>query len=282
MPPHHHPTLRVIPGVLCLGLFLAGGVRLSAQTAFVCLGGKTNLPSIIQIPAPGHGWDYSAAAPVPGVQWNRVRRPAGVDVTDPSIAKDQPRARLGIHDIDTAKNLPLIDPQGNPTGVKLDIHVEILRLATDKPRSEPTVHSKGAAAIPSGLMDTAWRVYLPDNRLRFTLSNLLPGHHYALYCYGTGVDPAKNPTGDGEGARFTLEKDNIPPGTAGTIETTGGFCGGIYTFSPETDRVSLSPAGTTWGRLYAVADDLGRIQFYTTRNANSRHYINGFQLIDNK
>lgn len=282
MPLHPTPILRVAPRLFCLGLLLAGVVRLSAQNVFVCLGGKNNLPSIIQIPAPGHGWDYSAAAPAPGVQWNRVRRPVGVDVTDPSLSKDQSAVRLGIHDIDTSTNLSLVDPQGNPTGVKLDIRMEVLRLATDKPRSEPSVHNKSTGAIPAGLMDTAWRVYLPENRLRFTISNLPPGRRYALYCYGTAVDPAKNPAGDGEGARFTLEKDNISPGSAGTIETTGGFYGGIYTFSPETDRVSLSPAGTTWGRLYAVADDQGRIQFFTTRNANSRQYVNGFQLIDNK
>lgn len=274
------PVHRLAPGLLCLGLLLATGVRSAAQNVFVCLGGKTNLTSIVSIPPPGHGWEHSAAAPVDGRQWNRIRRTAGVDVTDPALGDKQHAGRLGIQNLDTGDDVPLIDPRGADTGVRLNIRMEIIHLAADKPRLEPAAYNRRGDASPVGLMDAVWRVYLPENRLRFSLSGLVPGRRYALYCYGACSDPGRNPSGEGEGARFTLEKNNIPSGTSGTAETVGGYFGSIYTFSPETNQITLSPSGTTWVRLDAVADDAGFVRFYTGQNSHKRHFMNGFQLVE--
>ena len=238
------------------------------------------MASIISIPPPGHGWTYSAVAPVPGEHWNRIRRTAGVDITDPSVAGAAGAARLGIHPLDTASDISLVDPEGSPTNAHLNIQLEVLTLATDKSRTEPAIHSKSQGAVPIGLMDSAWRVFLPKNALHFTLTGLAPGKAYDLYLYGASVDMVSNPDGLGEGARFTLAPANVAPGSPGTVETTGGFCGSIYTFNPETDRMAPSPAGTTWAKLSVVADAQGILKFSTGQNAEKRHYVNGFQLVE--
>lgn len=270
-----HARLSLAAFLLCLAL--PG----RAQTVFVALGGKAKMASVISIPAPGHGWDFSAAAPVPGQQWNRLKRTAGVDATDPAIAAGEPSAkRLGVHALDTAEDVALMDPAGNPTTVRLTVRLDVRSLATDKPRTEPAIHSKSKGAVPLELMESAWRVYLPDNSLIFSLNGLVPGRPYDLYLYGSCVDPVSNPDGAGEGARFTLASENIPAGDSGTTETKGGFGGGIYTFNPETDKIAPSPAGTTWARLPAVADARGRIEFRSSRNSDGRHYVNGFQLVE--
>lgn len=275
-----HSIHRLALGLLCSSLFLTLSPRSAAQNVFVCLAGKTNLSSIVSIPAPGHGWDYAAAAPVAGAQWNRIRRTAGVDVTDPALGDEKHAGRIGIHDLDTGKDIPLIDPNGNETGVRLNIGAEIIHLAADKPRVEPSAYNRRGDASPVGLMDAVWRVYLPENRLRFSLSGLVPGRRYSLYCYGACADPARNPSGKGEGARFTLEKGYVPTGASGTAETVGGYYGSIYTFSPETNQIALSPAGTTWTRLDAIADDAGSLVFFTGQNSHKRHFMNGFQLVE--
>ena len=74
-----------LPGLFAL-LAVACPVVASAQDLFVCLSTKGNLQPALSIPQPGKGWTHSAAAPVAGTKWNRIRRPAGVDVTDPAIA----------------------------------------------------------------------------------------------------------------------------------------------------------------------------------------------------
>jgi hypothetical protein len=266
-------TLLALAAIAC-----AASAR--AQTVFVCLGGKAKMASVITIPAPGHGWEFSAAAPVPGVHWNRIKRTAGVDATDPALAEGKASAiRLGVHPLDSAEDVALMDPAGNPTAARLGIRIEIRALATDKPRAEPAIHSKSKGAVPTELMESAWRVYLPDNSLIFTLNGLVPAQPYELYFYGSCVDPVSNPDGAGEGARFTLAQENVAPGGSGTVETKGGFGGGIYTFNPETNKMAPSPAGTTWAKLSAVADARGRIEFRTSRNSEGRHYVNGFQLV---
>ncbi len=268
---------------LLAGMLLAGAGFARAQTVFVCLGGKAKMASVISIPPPGHGWDFSAAAPAPGTQWNRLRRTAGMDATDPALAGGEPRpSPLGVHVLDTADDVALMDPAGNPTTARLTVRLEIKSLASDKPRTEPAIHSKSKGAVPYDLMESAWRVYLPDNALHFTLGGLVPGQPYDLYLYGSCVDPVSNPDGLGEGARFTLDPANIPPGESGGVETVGGFGGGIYTYHPETDRMALTPPGSTWARLSALADPRGRINFKTTRNSEGRHYVNGFQLVEVK
>ncbi len=110
----------------------------------------------------------------------------------------------------------------------------------------------------------------------------MPQRAYDLYVYGSSIDPVTNPTGDNEGARFSLTQENTGPGTSGTVETVGGFHGSIYTFNPDTDRIAPSPAGTTWAKLSAVADAKGQLAFSTTRNSHRRHYVNGFQLVEAK
>lgn len=271
---------RLAAGLLCSSLFLAASASSHAQNVFVCLAGKTNLTSIVSIPSPGHGWNYAAAAPVAGSQWNRIRRTSGVDVTDPAQGDAKHAGRIGIHDIDTGDGVPLVDPQGNATDVKLSIRMEIATLAADKPRLEPAAYNRRGDATPAGLMDAVWRVYLPDNRLRFSLSGLVPGRRYQLYCYGACADPTRNPSGEGEGARFDLDPRHVPAGASGTAQTAGGYYGSIYTFSPETNQIALSPMGTTWTRLDAIADDTGSVSFSTGQNSYKRQFVNGFQLVE--
>lgn len=275
--PFRPPAFARLPLALAA---LVGAASAHAQTVFVCLGGKAKMASVITIPAPGHGWEFSAAAPVPGTHWNRIKRTVGVDATDPALAGGEASARrLGVHPLDTAEDVALMDPAGNPTTARLTIRIDVRTLATDKPRTEPAIHSKSKGAVPLELMESAWRVYLPDNSLVFSLGGLVPGQPYDLYFYGSCVDPVSNPDGAGEGARFTLAQDNIAVGGSGTTETKGGFGGGIYTFNPETDKMAPSPAGTTWTKLPAVADARGRIEFKSSRNSDGRHYVNGFQLV---
>lgn len=278
-PSRRHPAAALL---LLIGLLNAGASFLSAQTVFVCLGGKEKLPPVISIPAPGHGLANSAAAPVPGERWNRIPRTSGVNATDPAAtpAGNTDGAKLGIQPLDTATNVALVDPDGNPTKARLGIQIKLATLATDKPRVEPSIHSKSKGAVPRGLMDASWRVFLPNNSLVFTLSGLVPDRRYDLYFYGSCVDMVTNPDGDGEGARFTVAVTNLAAGSSGSVETVGGFCSSIYTFNPETDRMALSPPGTTWATLTAVADSQGQIVFSTAQNSRRRHYVNGFQLVD--
>jgi hypothetical protein len=251
------------------------------QAVFVCLGGKDKRPPIITIPAPGRGWNYSAVAPVIGEHWNRILRTDGVDVTDAAVVPAAPAgaSKLGTLTVNTANNVGLVDPAGKPTKVRLTIQIEVRTLATDKARNEPTIHGKSKDALPIGLMDTAWRIFLPNNGLRFNLTGLTPGQPYDIYCYAGALEAAVNPDGANDGARFTLAPQNNVAGAANTAETTGGFCASIQTYNPETDTISASPIGTNWIRLSAVADAKGLLSFSTSRNSNGRHFVNGFQLI---
>ena len=252
-----------------------------SQTVFVSLGGKDRHASVITIPVPGHGWNYSAVAPIPGEHWNRIRRTEGVDATDPAVAATTQAigGKLGSYVLNTANEVPLVDPTGKQTGLTLTIQIELNALAGDKSRFEPTTQSKGKQSIPAGLMDVAWRVYLPQNSLVFTVSGLTPGRAYDLYAYGAASDPATNADGAKDGARFTLAPPNCLPGVPATAETTGGFCASVHTYTVETDRIAPSPGGSTWVRLSAQADPKGKIRFSTSRNSNSRQFVNGFQLV---
>lgn len=264
-----------------LGQGALPGPEVYSQTVFVCLGGKDKRASLITIPAPGRGWNYSGVAPILGEHWNRIMRTDGVDVTDASLVQAGPakEKKTGIHPLETARSVVLVDPAGKPTRVRLSIEMEVNTLATDKARTEPTIHSKSREALPAGLMDIAWRVYLPNNSLRFTLDGLVPGQAYDLYGYAGAQDATSNADGANDGAKFVLAAANVVAGAPSSAETTGGFFASIYTYIPETDRMAPSPAGANWVRLSAVADSQGRIGFSTTRNSNGRHFVNGFQLV---
>ena len=245
---------------------------------FVCLGGKDRMSSVISIPPPGYGWEHSAVAPVPGDMWNRVARTAGIDATDPALAPGT-APKKGIHTLDTADRVPLVDPSGKPTGVKLTIQLEISALATDKARVEPSIHSKSKGALPAGLMDAAWRVFLPQNSLRFVIEGLAPGRTYDLYAYAAALDPVNNKEGANDGALFTVAAANRPPGSKPSFETTGGYSASVITYNPDTNKIAPSPAGTTWVQFPVIADPTGRIEFSTGRNSFGRHFVNGFQLV---
>jgi hypothetical protein len=278
-------SLRHILARASLALMLASGAGLaSAQDLFVALATKGNVQPLLAIPAPGNGWEHSAAAPVPGTQWNRVRRPAGIEATDPAIRAEPAAAvgKTGRFPLGENESVPLVDATGKPSAARLAISVNIASFANDKPRSEPTFHSKSKQAAPAGLMDGAWRVYLEGNGLVFTVSGLVPGKAYDLYVYGAGNDPRStdNPAGDGQGARFTLAVANTLGKDAGSAETSGGFYSSLYTFNPESGVITLSPVGTTWAKLGAVVDSDGVIRFSTGRNSRRSQYINGFQLVE--
>lgn len=272
-----------LPGLFAL-LAVACPVVASAQDLFVCLSTKGNLQPALSIPQPGKGWTHSAAAPVAGTKWNRIRRPAGVDVTDPAIATAEAPAagKTGRFVVGEKESVPLVNANGEPTAARLSITVNVTALADDKPRAEPSFHSKSKQAAPAGLMDNAWRVYLEGNSLTFTVSGLVPGKKYDLYVYGATSDPqsSENPSGDGQGARFTLSTANVSGDSPASTETTGGFYASIYTFDPESGSFALSPAGSTWSKLKAAVDSEGVIRFSTSRNSGRQQYVNGFQLVE--
>ena len=259
---------------------LAQDGNVKSQPVFVSLGGK-DMRQTVTIPSPGFGWNYSAVAPVPGDCWNRIPRVAGVDVTGPALAPAGASGarKTGIYPLDTLNKVALVDPAGKPSSVRLSVQVEVNTLATDKARSEPTVHNKSKGALPAGLMDTAWRVFLPQNNLRFTITGLVPGLTYDFYGYAAALDPANNPDGANDGALFTLAVPNRVAGSKGTGETKGGYCASVLTYNPETSKITPSPSGTTWVDMPAVADSKGQIEFSTGRNSSGRHFVNGFQLV---
>lgn len=273
------------PAALALALSLAAS-RAEAQNLFVALTAKNNAAAVMAIPAPGNGWNYSAAAPVGGDKWNRIRRPAGVDATDPAIRDGEKsgNGKTGRFPLGEFESVPLIDCLGNPTNARLAVSVNISALADDKLRFEPSVQAKSRNAVPVGLMEAAWRVYLEGNSLTFTISGLVAGKPYDLYVYGAASDPqsAENPSGDGTGGRFTLSLANVPDGAPAAAETTGGYYASLYTFNPEGGGMALTPPGTTWTKLRALADSGGAISFSTSRNSRRSHYVNGFQLIQAK
>jgi hypothetical protein len=254
----------------------------SAQNLFVSLGVKNDQPAAISIPAPDHGWDYSAAAPLKSTTWNLVVRPPLINVTHASIPVDnQPGpGRLGAFPLGDPAGISLLDASGQATAARLAISLNVGTLATDKPRNEPSFQSKGYA-LPVGLMDKAWRVYLGGNSLLFTVTGLAPGKVYDLYLYGSANNPpsADNPSGEGQGARFTLAAANIPAGAPASAETMGAASANLYTFSSDRGGLSLTPAGTTWVKLKAVVDLNGSLCFSTSHNARRNQYINGFQLV---
>lgn len=259
----------------------------SAQDLFVSLGAKNNQPPTVVIPPPGLGWDYSAVAPTGDATWNRVPRPTGINITAASVLVDnQPGAgRLGSFPLGDPAGMPLLDPSGKATAARLILSVDIGALAEDKSRSEPSFHSKSRYAVPLGLMDKAWRIYLDKNSLVFTVTGLVPKKDYDLYLYGGAADPQSpdNPSGEGLGGRFTLAPANTPAGALASAETTGGFCASLYTFNPQsTDGkgIALTPAGTTWVKLKARVDSRGSLSFSTSHNTRRSQYINGFQLIE--
>ena len=280
-------SLRHTLASASLALALASCASLaSAQDFFVALAAKTNVQPVLAIPAPGNGWEFSAAAPVPGTQWNRVRRPNGIEATSPAIRSESAPAsgKTGRFALGDKESFPLVDSTGQPSAARLSISVNIVSLADDKPRSEPNFHSKSKQAVPAGLMDGAWRVYLEGNGLVFTLSGLVPGKVYDLYVYGAGNDPqsTENPAGDGQGARFTLAVANTSGKGPDSAETLGGFYSSLYTFNPESGVITLSPVGTTWAKLRAVVDSDGVIRFTTGRNGRRSQYVNGFQLVETR
>lgn len=280
-------TRRFAPGLAALALALTlAAARAEAQNLFVALTSKNNAAAVMAIPAPGNGWNFSAAAPVAGDKWNRIRRPAGIDATDPAIRDGEKtgNGKPGRFPLGEFESVPLIDCLGNPTNARLSASVHIVSLADDKLRSEPSVQAKSRNAVPVGLMDAAWRVYLEQNSLAFTISGLAAGKPYDLYLYGAASDPqsADNPSGEGTGGRYTLALANVPDGAPASAETSGGYYASLYTFNPEGGGMALTPAGTTWTKLRALADSGGAISFSTSRNARRSHYVNGFQLIQVK
>ena len=277
------PLRPFATGLLAL-LALSSAGSACAQSLFVALSTKNNAAPVVAIPAPGNGWNHSAAAPVAGDRWNRIRRPAGVDATDPAI-RDGDKAgngKTGRFPLAGFDAIPLVDASGNPTAARLAISVNIGALAEDKLRSEPSTQAKSRNAVPVGLMDGAWRVYLEGNSLAFTVTGLAPGKPYDLYIYGAASDPqaAENPAGDGCGGRFTLAMANVPNVGPASAETLGGYYASLYTFNPDSGGMALSPVGTTWTKLRAVADSSGALSFNTSRNSRRSHYINGFQLVE--
>lgn len=164
------------------------------------------------IPAPGLGWDYSAAAPVDDATWNRDPRPARINITAPLVHGDNQAGagRLGSFPLGDPAGMPLLDPSGKATAARLTMSMTVGALSEDKARSEPSVHAKGRYAVPLRLMNKAWRIYLDKNSLVVTVTGLVPKKSYDLYLYGAANDPQSvdNPSGNGQGGKFTLASSN--------------------------------------------------------------------------
>ena len=227
-----------------------------------------------EIPAPGGGWAWSAAAPVAGTTWNLIPRPTPI----PSNRNTKP----GLYVCNSANDTALASATGVAGAARLAISLDIQDLDPGASRTEPNGSRAGATELgPLGLMDTGWALYRPGNMSVHKVSGIKPDTHYLLYVYSSSE-------GNPGGARFTLDSANIPSGKPGHVETSGSPAGNVFqsaggTISPvppATPGTSSSPAdSTTWGRLHAVADASGSITFRTGKNSSGSHYVNGYQLI---
>lgn len=282
---------KILLGIVCSGLplgFLSWPATLSAQTApsvFVTLStgqvaanATPTSATTTTIAAPGSGWGFSAAAPVPGTTWNVIQRP------NPSIPTGNNGTNTtGLKVFNSANNIALSSATGTPGVASFTTWIDVVSLDSSPTRTEPNTGAGGNTVLgPNGLMDGAWRVYNGAEILVHTISGLTPGQRYFVYFYAST-------TSVGQGARFTLNATNVPGGSSNTfIETRGSTSGNVFalngstysTTTPATANVPSSDANpTTWGRLDSVVDATGSITFRTSKLGTGNNYSNGFQLM---
>ncbi|OAM87166.1 hypothetical protein AW736_24995, partial [Termitidicoccus mucosus] len=243
-------------------------VKLSTDTAPAA--GVVTAATTFEIAAQGSGWDYSAAAPFPGITWNKILKPASADEVN---AKN---ASVGdFLPFSTASATALTAPDGLPTPVTLTMHLGVGNI---RDRVEPSNGSGANTTLgPAALMAQAWRVYDGSQTLRFTLDGLPAGTHYLVYFYGASL---------GRGARFTLADANIAAPAASWL-LTNGTSGNGEVFASADGIIGPKPAATPgdsvnntekpWGVLHAIADTDSKLTFTASKGNDT--YINGFQLI---
>ncbi len=253
----------------------------AAKAAFVTLT-RTAVPSsgditppVTDIPAPGNGWDFSAAAQYPGTKWNAAYVATGAVVADGNFTEAAPFR------INSLNGVSLANPAGDPSGITLTGD-----LIVGSPRAGEPTNFNAANGLPAGLMDQVWRVNNGGNYLRFTFDGLPAGAHYLFYGYAANANA-------NQGARYVLDPANSPTGAAETfIELTGrtvaSTAPGLFTTGGSQATLIpgalLNTAGTTdantqWGAMHAVATADGRVVVRTARGMGNHHYMNGFQLV---
>ena len=218
------------------------------------------------INAPGTGWAYSAAAQVTGTTWNQILRP------NPLIGSGALNGTTGTFVCDSANAIGLSSATGAATNVKLTMNMVIADLESgSSTRVEPNTGAGGTTVLgPNGLMDNAWRIYRAGNTSTATLTGLTPGAHYFLYVYGST-------TGATQGAKFTLNPDNVGSDDVASKSTAGGNSGNI--FSTDGTNYSLTAAGTTWQQFHSVSNSSGNLVIASGLNSGNGQYYNGLQLV---
>lgn len=281
-----NPTLKRLTRLAAFAGLLTAQGALLAQTApaiFVTLsntqvgaGVTPTAATTATINAPGSGWTYSAAAPVPGTTWNIIQQP------NPRIGTNSTSTK-GLYVCNSANNLALVDSSGAATSAKLTVTIDIQDIETGSTsRAEPNglTNTVGATG-PVALMGTGWRIYRGGNGSIHKLTGLTAGANYFVYLYGST-------TTNDQGCKFTLDALNVPSGGSSFLEIRGGNSANIYAFdgtnysltAPAAAGVA-APAGvySTWGRIHAVVDAAGALAFKTSKNANNGQYYQGYQLM---
>jgi len=252
-----------------------------AKAAFVTLT-RTAVPSsgditppVADIPEPGNGWNFSAAARYPGTKWNAVYVATGAVVADGTFTEESPFR------INSLNAVSLVNPAGDPSGITLTGD-----LIVASPRAGEPTNFNAANGLPAGLMDQVWRVNNGGNYLRFTFDGLPAGAHYLFYGYAANANP-------NQGARYVLDPANDPATAPSTfIELSGRTesssapnlfttSGGQTTVIPGAplNTAATTDSNTQWGAMHAVATAEGKIVIRTARGLGNHHYVNGFQLV---
>ncbi len=268
--------LGLAPGQAALrGQTPSPALFVNLSTSQVASGAAPTAATTTTITPPGAGWAYSAAAPVAGTMWNNILRP------NPSIGSNS-TSTVGQYICNSADGIALTSSTGEATGVTLSVWIDIQDLEGNTTRTEPNSSAAGSTVLgPAGLMGQAWRIYRGGNGSIHRFAGLTPGRHYFLYVYGTT-------TTTGQGAKFILDADNTPFGGATFVEVRGGNSGNIFTTDGSTyaltapapvNVASTSADNNSWGRLHAVADAGGTVEFRTAKNAANGQYLNGYQLV---
>ncbi|MDP0500901.1 MAG: pectinesterase family protein [Verrucomicrobiota bacterium JB022] len=239
-------------------------VSVTLSTAQIAQGETPTAAETITIAPPGGGWAYSAVAPLEGQTFNVVKRP------NPAIGSNSLSTK-GTYPVNSATNLALADPNGQPSGVSLSVRLNIQDLDGNTTRTEPNSGSGGSSNLgPNGLMNEVWRIYRGGNSAEYELDGLPANAHYYVYFYGsTG--------GDGQGCRYTFPAVNSPSDNVLTVETTGGNGGNV--FVENASQIEPVESGITWIRVHAKTDATGQLLFTTSKNANNGQYFGGFQLM---
>jgi hypothetical protein len=254
----------------------------------------------VTIPLGSHPTD--AAAPDTGTQWNSLQ----------AVSTNLATAVTATSYILYEQNLALVDSNGNPTGVTMDVYPRLPSGKLDAFHISSNVSvgagSDGLAPSPvnstdptnstndgysgssnnSELMGSEWISGGTAEGFAFTLFGLTPNGVYDLYVYGAGC--TANASG-GQGGRFegtsTILTDANGNTTGGTLNatnaTTNSVLGAENRSVFDASNNSATEQGLSWNELVLTADANGDLSFTEDRSSEAsggvKPALNGFQLV---